>query len=65
MKIIIAAVASLAMAGSAFAAVPSTPDEKRPSIKVKQLELAAGRNRAGQVTTSKNSNEPSNGRTFR
>ncbi|MGF6178922.1 hypothetical protein [Ensifer sp. 4252] len=63
MKIVIAAVASLAMAGSAFAAVPSTSDERRPSIKVKQLELAAGKNRPGQVTTS--SDKISNGRTFR
>lgn len=51
MKIIIAAVASLAMAGSAFAALPSPSDEKRPSIKVKQLEFAAGKSSPGQTTT--------------
>lgn len=58
MKIMIAVVASLAMAGSAFAAVSSTSVEKRASVKAKQVELALGKNRSGQTT-------PSNGRTFR
>ncbi|NRP19350.1 hypothetical protein LPJGGPFB_02605 [Ensifer adhaerens] len=58
MKIMIAIVASLAMASSAFAAVSSTSVEKRASVKAKQVELALGKNRSGQTT-------PSNGRTFR
>lgn len=58
MKILIAVVASLAMAGSAFAAVSSTSAEKRASVKAKQVELALGKNRSGQAT-------PSSGKTFR
>ncbi len=51
MKIIIAAVASLAFATSAIAAVPSTPTEKKPTVKTAgQVELAWGKNRSGQTT---------------
>ena len=64
MKIIIAALASLAFATSAIAAVPSTPTEKKPTVKTAgQVELAWGKNRSGQTTTS--SDKYSNGRTFR
>lgn len=43
MKIVIAALASLAFAASAIAAVPSTPVEKKPTIKTVGLpELAYG-----------------------
>ena len=58
MKIMIAVVASLVMASSAFAAVSSTSVEKRASVKAKQIELALGKNRPGQTT-------PSSGRAFR
>lgn len=52
MKIMIAVVASLAMAGFAFAAVSSTSVEKRASVKAKQVELTLGKNRPGQTTPS-------------
>lgn len=43
MKTIIALAASLAFAGSAFAAISSAPVEKRPPVKITgALELAAG-----------------------
>ncbi|WP_158269013.1 hypothetical protein [Ensifer sp. NM-2] len=51
MKIIIAAVASLAFAGSAFAAVSSAPDEKQTAVKTHiGLELAYGRNRMNAIS---------------
>jgi hypothetical protein len=57
MKIMIAVVASLTMAGSAFAAVSTTSTEKQVSAKARQVELALGKNSPAQAT-------PSSGRTF-
>lgn len=64
MKIVIAALASLAFATSAVAAVPSTQAEKKSSVKTAgQVELALGQNRSAQTT--KSSDKYSNGKTFR
>ncbi|WP_457583470.1 hypothetical protein [Ensifer canadensis] len=56
MKIVIAALASLAFATSAVAAVPSTPAEKKPTVKtVGLMELASGGSR-GLAASTKNVN---------
>lgn len=52
MKIIITVVASLFMAGFAFAALSSTSAEKHTTAKSKRVELALGKNRPGQTTPS-------------
>ncbi|MBW0365214.1 hypothetical protein [Ensifer adhaerens] len=63
MKIIIATAASLAIAGSALAAVPSTTAEQKPSLKtVRQVDLAWGPNRSGSKAPS--TGKYSNGKTF-
>ncbi|NVD41384.1 hypothetical protein HT585_21170 [Ensifer sp. HO-A22] len=55
MKIIIVALASLAFASSAFAAAPSAPVENSALAKAKnEIELAAGRSRDLQISTSGN-----------
>jgi len=60
---IIAAAASLAIAGSALAALPSTTAEQKPSIKtIGQLELAKGQNRSGSKAPS--TGKISNGKAF-
>ena len=61
MKIIIAAAASLAIAGSALAAVPCA--EQKPSLKtVGQVDLAWGPNRSANKAPS--TGKYSNGKTF-
>ena len=56
MKIIIAALASLAFASSAIAAVPSMPAEKQSTVKTAgQIELAFGSSR-GLAASTKNVN---------
>ncbi|MBD9650340.1 hypothetical protein IB267_18525 [Ensifer sp. ENS09] len=63
MKIMIAAAASLAIAGSALAAVPSTTIEQKPSLKsAGQIDLAWGPNRSGNKVPS--TGKISNGKTF-
>jgi hypothetical protein len=63
MKIIIAAAASLAIAGSALAAVPSASAEQKPSLKtVGQVDLAWGPNRSANKAPS--TGKYSNGKTF-
>ncbi|HEV7321652.1 MAG TPA: hypothetical protein VGO04_23865 [Ensifer sp.] len=58
MKIIIAVAASLAFAGSAFAAISSVPTEKQPSLKTtKAMELAAGVNKPGNPGKNGKTNE--------
>jgi hypothetical protein len=60
MKIIIAAVAALAFAGSVYASVPSTFVEKNAGVKATdQMELASGPSRNRGVTTNGNQNSPS------
>ncbi|MHA4731202.1 hypothetical protein [Ensifer adhaerens] len=63
MKIIIAAAASLAIAGSALAALPSTTTEQNSSLNTaRQVELAKGPNRSGSKASS--TSKYSNGKTF-
>jgi hypothetical protein len=57
MKIIIAAVASLAFAGSVYASVPSTLVEKNAGAKaIDQMELAFGQNRSRDYSTKGSQN---------
>ncbi|WP_104664304.1 hypothetical protein [Ensifer adhaerens] len=63
MKFVITAVASLALAGSAFAAVPSTAVQKKAGVKAAdQIEVAAGQNRSRNATGTGN-NGPRKGNT--
>ncbi|MGF6176862.1 hypothetical protein [Ensifer sp. 4252] len=59
MKIVIAALASIAFATSAIAAVPSTPAEKMPIVKtVGQIELAHGGSRGLAASTRNVNTDP-------
>ncbi|MBZ7922082.1 hypothetical protein LAC81_09820 [Ensifer adhaerens] len=58
MKIIIAVAASLALAGSAFAAISPAPAEKHPAAKtVGTVELAGGVNKPGSLGKNGKINE--------
>lgn len=65
MKTILATVASLVVASSAFAAMPATPLAKQPVAKGKPaLEFAAGSKRDTTKSTRGTSNTRPNGKTF-